>query len=820
MKTIKFSLFIVADTSQLNLTTDFVRSNFKRDVSTTHQIRQDYTRRYYQKLTLPENLLANQYRSKTALIKQNNADVVVAPYFTNQSGDEIGLSNFLYVKLKTLGDTTVLKQQVNNHNAVVVYQDKFMPLWFVISVTSLSNLNAMELANAFYESGLFQYAEPDLMGGDHLDCVNDTYFNNQWGLNNTGQNGGTAGIDINACDAWQISTGSNIIVAVLDEGVDLTHPDLVANIHSQSYDTENGTSPSIIRGDHGTACTGIIGAVRNNSTGIAGVAPDCQIMSISNQMTNPTPASRQQRGEGINWAVAHGADVISNSWGSSVQYQIIDDAINNAVTQGRNGKGCVVVFASGNDYATSVSYPASLSNVIAVGAINRNGQRADFSNYGTALDVVAPGVLIPTTDRQGNNGYNYITTNTNDPAYSDYSNKDYTGKFNGTSSACPHVAGVAALILSVRPDLTQSQVRQAIESTCTKLSGYSYSSNSSHPNGTWNNQTGHGLVNAYAALRSLLFFNIVGATHFCGTGTFSLQNVYNESIPGNYTASWTVTRKREAYGWESATNGEITIVETYNTPTITLNTNNGMPEYIQMSVTIRDQNNTIADTHNLSATSGCFAPYVGTLYWWTGNWPNVQDGETTYQSYGNTLYLTPGENISIELTYTDNTGGYYPGGINVADASIDGNQDYQAIHYSSNWLSINVPSNAYYTWENYLNISLQNSCSTGHSFKIPIQITSSYYSSMSIYPNPASDVINIEIGNTASGTLQESKNNAKKVVYNIQLYDKYGNLLKKSNIEQGKIQFDVSDLTNDIYCLNISDNISKKTETRTIIVAH
>ncbi|GHT26144.1 hypothetical protein FACS189430_12600 [Bacteroidia bacterium] len=249
-----------------------------------------------------------------------------------------------------------------------------------------------------------------------LGNFSDPDWNQQWGLSNVGQYGGTNGIDIKACNAWSFSTGSNITVAVIDHGIELNHPDLVGNIHPQSYDTHTGTSPSIVRGDHGTACAGIIGAIRNNNNGISGVAPNSQLMSISNSLTLSTPNIQQHLAAGINWAWSNGSDVISNSWGhNALQSALITDAINNAVIQGRNGLGCVVVFASGNDNASSVSYPASLANVIAVGAISPCGQRKSptscdgenwGSNYGTNLSVVAPGVLIPTTDRQGTNGYN------------------------------------------------------------------------------------------------------------------------------------------------------------------------------------------------------------------------------------------------------------------------------------------------------------------------------------------------------------------------------------------------------------------------------
>lgn len=444
-------------------------------------------KRYWTKLEIGSNLSHSQYWSKIAEVKNSRENIIVAPYFKNQFQSKIGLSNFFYVKLKTLSDTIILQQKVTTEKAMIVCQNQFMPLWFVVSIMDTSAYNAMETANRFYESGHFQYAEPDLMVDDDINCTTDTYFSQQWGLKNTGQNGGASGIDINICSAWQISTGSNITVAILDQGIDLTHPDLAANIYSSSFDSENGTIPQVVRGNHGTACAGIIGAVRNNAEGIAGVAPDCNLMAISNSLAG-IPLSRMARSDGINWAWQNGADVISNSWGSSVQYQIINDAIDNAVTQGRNGKGCVVVFASGNDNASAVSYPAYLLNVIAVGASTRNGLRASFSNYGEHLDVVAPGVDIYTTDIQGSAGYNAGSGTAG----------NYLSSFNGTSAACPHVAGVAALMLSANPDLTYSRVYSIIVSTAQKVGGYNYQSIA--PNSTWNEQIGYGLLDAYAAV--------------------------------------------------------------------------------------------------------------------------------------------------------------------------------------------------------------------------------------------------------------------------------------------------------------------------------
>jgi subtilisin family serine protease len=405
------------------------------------------------------------------------------------------------VKLKSLNDTILLKQKAEKEHAIIVYQNSLRPLWFAMSVTVNSTSNAMELANRFYESGLFQNATPDLMEDITTVCANDTYFEDQWGLKNTGQYGGIFGIDIKACDAWQIATGSNVIVAVVDQGVVLDHPDLEANIYPLSFDSESGTSPQIvytglIDSNHGTPCAGIIGAIKNNEIGIAGVATDCKLMSVSNSFEG-TPFSQMKVADGIDWAWQNGADIISNSWYATGAYDEITEAINNAVIQGRDGKGCVVLFASGNFNANSVVFPACLPNVIAVGAITYNGNRAAFSNYGFALDIVAPGVDISTTKGPK-------APLQQEPHPEEYLDTLYRRFFGGTSAACPHVSGVAALVLSANPNLTGQEVRDIIESTAQKvrtdLYNYNYDSIALHPNGTWNNEVGHGLVNAYDAV--------------------------------------------------------------------------------------------------------------------------------------------------------------------------------------------------------------------------------------------------------------------------------------------------------------------------------
>mgnify|MGYP001537667803 FL=1 len=426
-------------------------------------------------------------------LSTNSQILYEAPCFLTEDGKEASLGFLVYVKLKDAQNLETLEQLAQENGVEIIGNNQYMPLWYTLSCSKKSKGNALEISNKFYESGLFASCQPDLICDDEIACVNDPLFSSQWALNNTGQNGGTAGIDIDYCNARSITEGSSsIIVAVLDQGVDLTHPDI--NIYSKSYDTESGTSPSRVLGEHGTACAGIISAKANNSLGIAGIAPKCPVMSISNSLASSVD-SRQKRADGFNYAWQNGAAVISNSWSSSIKYDIINDAIQAAISNGRNGLGCVIAFAAGNNNNSTVSYPANaISDIIAVGAISPCGERKSpsscdgetnwGSNYGTALDIMAPGVLIPTTDITGSAGY---------------ASGDYFNRFNGTSSACPHVAGIAALVLSVNPSLTQKEVVNIIEKTAKKTGNYSYGTVNGRPNGTWNNEMGYGLLDAYAA---------------------------------------------------------------------------------------------------------------------------------------------------------------------------------------------------------------------------------------------------------------------------------------------------------------------------------
>jgi subtilisin family serine protease len=461
---------------------------------------------YYAEVATPYTNEA-AYNRQIAAYRNMPAITMASPCFQTKEGKKIGLSNNFYVQLKTKEGVDALYETAKQLSIEVLGHNKFMPLWFTLSCGKDTKLNALEAANLFYETGAFENTEPAFILHDLLSS-SDTYFNDQWGLKNTGQYGSAySGIDIKAEQAWTITTGSSAVKTfVLDEGFEMNHPDLQANVWGTGFNAVTGTSPSQVYGPHGTACAGIIGAVQNNSLGISGVAPNSKITSVS---INYSLSTYQDYADGINWSYLNGADIISNSWGGGSGSSAFDNAVTNALTYGRGGKGTVIVFSTANANG-AVSYPASSNPLIlAVGAASPCGERKNpgscdgenwwGSNYGAQLDIMAPGVKIPTTDRQSNTPGDY---NPGLGRSGDYTDLNYTKWFNGTSAACPHVAGVAALVLSVNPNLSVQQVNDIIEQTAQKVRTnlYSYSTATGRPNGTWNNEMGYGLVDAYQAV--------------------------------------------------------------------------------------------------------------------------------------------------------------------------------------------------------------------------------------------------------------------------------------------------------------------------------
>jgi subtilisin family serine protease len=315
---------------------------------------------------------------------------------------------------------------------------------------------------------------------------NDPFFNTQWHHQNTGQSGGTVGKDIKSVEAFDITQGSSsVVIAVIDSGVDLTHPDLINNLHRNSsnqvigYDFANDdTNPTDDNG-HGTHVTGTVAAQGNNNIGLSGVCPSCKIMPIKfmDSSGNGTTANGISS---INFAVANGANIINLSWGSSGYSSSLQTAINNAYAA-----GITVVAASGNENITDYQFPADMNHVISVAATDRSDVRAFFSNYNERITVSAPGVEILSTFPPGVNKSSLCGDSTVAP------NNDGYGYCTGTSMAAPIVAGLAGLVKSQFPTFTPDQVAAKIITS---------SDNIEAQNPNYIGLLGSGRVNSFRAL--------------------------------------------------------------------------------------------------------------------------------------------------------------------------------------------------------------------------------------------------------------------------------------------------------------------------------
>ena len=294
-------------------------------------------------------------------------------------------------------------------------------------------------------------------------------------------------------DAWNTTRGDpDVVVAVADDGVDLSHPEFRNKITDQ-YDfdrDEPDGSPKLFGDKHGTPCAGVAVAAGERASG---AAPECSLMPIRTPsgFLGSVDEARMYR-----WIADHGADVLSCSWGPTdgegpaPQPDNIRTAIDYCVNQGRNGKGIPIFWAAGNggENADEDGWAAN-PKVISVAASTSDDTRAGYSDWGQTVDIAAPSSgsadqmtdPIFTTDRQGQLGY---TAN------------DYVDRFGGTSSACPLAAGIGALLLSAAPNLTASEVKETLESTADKVGGVTYQNGHSIA-------LGHGRVNALAAVQAV-----------------------------------------------------------------------------------------------------------------------------------------------------------------------------------------------------------------------------------------------------------------------------------------------------------------------------
>lgn len=334
-----------------------------------------------------------------------------------------------------------------------------------------------QLIQALSRNPAVEYAEPDELV---TAATADEYFPRQYALQNNGQAftntantlsfaGGKADADVDAVEAWNVTTGSGIKVAVLDSGVASDNKDITPKVAARA-NFASGT-PAEDNYGHGTHVAGIVAATANNTMGVAGVCPGCTILD-GKVLNDSGVGSSSALANGINWAVSNGAKVINMSLGVRAS-RTLETAVNNAWS-----KGVVLVAAAGNGGGQTKIYPGAYPNVIAVAATDNSDAKASFSTYGASwVDVAAPGVNVYSTFP--NHTFVLGTQNKRSFGYD-------VG--NGTSMSAPIVAATAALAWSSHAGATNTSVRAKVETTADKISG----------TGTnW----AHGRVNANNAVR-------------------------------------------------------------------------------------------------------------------------------------------------------------------------------------------------------------------------------------------------------------------------------------------------------------------------------
>lgn len=411
---------------------------------------------------------------------------------------------------------------------------------FIVRVSTQAQADSIVVASRLAEEEKVLLSEANVaVEIQHFYEPSDSRYKDQWHLFHNGGPQLASGAHVDAPKAWDLTRGDrSVIVAIIDDAIDIEHGDFKGTNKIVAPKDFKGrdTNPMPEGGDnHGTACAGVAVAEENGS-GVVGIAPACSLMPI--RMSSSLDDSAIE--ELFNWAVDNGASVISCSWGpTAINYPLSLRqrlALQKAATEGRNGKGCVVLFAAGNanrpinGRVNERGWPSNNPNgethwfdgfasseyVIAVAACNSLNKKSAYSNWGKEISICAPsnnghpvmgfsmtypriesafpGRGIFTTDRLGARGYD---------------STDYTDDFGGTSSACPLAAGVAALVLSANPELSAAAVKDVLQRTADKIVdgaadpqfGFFYGSYNEVGHSPW---FGYGKVNAYKAVNEAL----------------------------------------------------------------------------------------------------------------------------------------------------------------------------------------------------------------------------------------------------------------------------------------------------------------------------
>lgn len=481
-------------------------------------------------------------------------------YYENQI--VIGLTSKMDVSAISNTNIGIANIDYLNHkyqaNAIELIGNKKSPSAILISFSQPKNITA--LVKEYQNVPEIAYAEPNYIaeaggvrGTNSFIFPNDFYFSRQWGLYNTGAFtvSGMPYTSVNDADvdmelAWNIETGDpNLIIAVSDSGLNMTHEDIAARVWNKSSEIIDGidndgngliddyrgwdwvnadNNPTDDHG-HGTNCSGIIGTIANNNVGYSGVNWNSKIMPLK-VLNNANSGSYANMANSIYYAVDNGAKIISMSIGGSATSTTISNALDYANTNGVLLVACMMNFNNNTTYYPA-GYAATKPNVIAVGSTNSNDQRTNpffwsatsGSNYGNHINVVAPG--------------NYIW------GLGNSSNTDYNSYWGGTSQATPLVAGIASLMKSKDPTLTPTQIRTILMNTAQDQVGIA-----SEDIAGWDMYMGSGRVNANSALTQvLLSVDAFANTQDKISVVNPIQNkelkiITSSNLAGVYTFTW------------------------------------------------------------------------------------------------------------------------------------------------------------------------------------------------------------------------------------------------------------------------------------------
>lgn len=471
-------------------------------------------------LELASNLSKEAVDRTVVQLRQHPEVLLAHPLLLNQEGEEsAGFTDLVIAKPKDgVAESEITATFRAGDLEVRIDRTDTDPNIYVTGPAVLSD--PLAVCETLNQTGLFEYTQPNcLRFVETAGTPNDPLYSANWGL-----------AKMNLPAAWDMTTGcANIKIAIIDDGVQLNHPDLVGNLLPGFDATNSGTNGGHVAGEemHGTFCAGFAAAKGNNGIGIAGVAYNSKIIPIRALSTSLAGdiTLDQFIATAINHAVnVKGADILCMSWGLVASNPAIDaaiyNALNNVAISGRNGKGTILIGAVGNKgEPTFRPLPGNATSVLMVGASLSNDTRWPKSNYAVKqVDVMAPGALVTTI---AGSGY------ANQPAE------------NATSWSAAAISGLAALILSVNPNLTETQVRRIIAESAEKVGGYTYAvgNGATFADLSHNNEMGYGRVNALKALEKAAGAPMTGPDLICSNGGYTLT-----SFPAGSSAVWSASQ--------------------------------------------------------------------------------------------------------------------------------------------------------------------------------------------------------------------------------------------------------------------------------------